>query len=50
MHKDMRLASKMAGCDDFPTLDAVRETLKTAEARGLGDEDFSAIIKLLDQG
>ncbi len=50
MHKDMRLAAKMAGCDDFPTLDAVRETLKTAEARGLGDEDFSAIIKLLDQG
>ncbi len=50
MHKDMRLAAKMAGCDDFPMLDAVRETLKTAEARGLGDEDFSAIIKLLEQG
>ena len=47
MHKDMRLASRTAGCDDFPLLDAVRETLKTAEARGLGDEDFSAVIKIL---
>lgn len=50
MHKDMRLASKMAGCDDFPLLDMIRERLKTAEARGMGDEDFSAVIKLLDQG
>ena len=50
MHKDMRLASKMAGCDDFPMLEMLRETLKTAEARGLGDEDMSAVIKLLDQG
>lgn len=50
MHKDMRLAATMAGCADFPVLDALRETLKTAEARGLGDEDFSAVIKLLDQG
>lgn len=49
LHKDMRLASKTAGCDDFPVLDAVREVLKTAEARGLGDEDFSAIITLLEQ-
>lgn len=50
MHKDMRLASKMAGCADFPALETMREVLKTAEARGLGDEDFSAIIKLLEQG
>ncbi len=50
LHKDLRLASKMAGCDDFPLLETMRETLKTAEARGMGEEDFSAIIKLLEQG
>lgn len=49
MHKDMRLTSRTAGCDDFPVLEAVREALKTAEARGLGDEDFSALIKVLEQ-
>lgn len=48
MHKDMRLASRTAACDDFPVLDAVREALKTAEARGLGEEDFSALIKVLE--
>jgi 3-hydroxyisobutyrate dehydrogenase-like beta-hydroxyacid dehydrogenase len=47
MHKDMRLTSKTAACDDFPILDAVRETLKTAEARGMGDEDISALIKVV---
>jgi hypothetical protein len=26
----------------------VRDALKTAEARGLGDEDFSAVIRLLE--
>jgi 3-hydroxyisobutyrate dehydrogenase-like beta-hydroxyacid dehydrogenase len=50
MHKDMRLMSGVAGCADLPVLDAVREALKTAEARGMGDEDYSAIIKLLEQG
>lgn len=50
LHKDMRLAAGMAGCTDFPMLEMLRETLKTAEARGLGDEDMSAVIKLLDQG
>lgn len=49
MHKDMRLASATAGCADFPLLDAVREQLKTAEARGMGNEDFSALIKVLEQ-
>ncbi len=48
MHKDMRLASRTAACDDFPVLDAVREALKTAEARGMGEEDFSALIKVLE--
>ena len=50
LHKDLRLASRTAACDDFPVLEAVREAFKTAEARGLGDEDISAVIKLLDQG
>lgn len=50
MHKDMRLTSRTAGCDDFSVLDAVRETLKTAEARGMGDEDFSALIKVVAEG
>ncbi len=49
LHKDLRLASRMAACTDFPVLETMRETLKTAEARGLGEEDFSAIVKLLDQ-
>ena len=48
MHKDMRLASGTAACADFPLLEAVRETLKTAEARGMGNEDFSAVIKVLE--
>jgi glyoxylate/succinic semialdehyde reductase len=50
LHKDLRLMSGTAGCADLPVLDAVREALKTAEARGMGDEDYSAIIKLLEQG
>ncbi len=48
MHKDMRLASRMAGCADLPLLDAVRERHKTAEARGLAEEDVIALIKLID--
>ena len=50
LHKDVRLASATAGCTDFPVLEALRETLKTAEARGLGDDDYAAVIKLLTQG
>jgi 3-hydroxyisobutyrate dehydrogenase-like beta-hydroxyacid dehydrogenase len=49
MHKDMRLLSATAGCTNFPVLEALRDSLKTAEARGMGDEDFSALIKLLEQ-
>ncbi len=48
MHKDVRLAARMAGCVELPVLDAVRERLKTAEARGLAEEDFSALIKLIE--
>jgi len=49
MYKDMRLTALTAGGADFPCLAAVREALKTAEARGLGQEDFSAMIKVLEQ-
>jgi 3-hydroxyisobutyrate dehydrogenase-like beta-hydroxyacid dehydrogenase len=44
MHKDMRLAS---GTARLPLLEAVRERLRLAEAQGAGDEDFSALLKLL---
>lgn len=47
LHKDMRLASMAAGCAELPLLDAVREQLKMAEARGFGDEDFIALNKVL---
>ncbi len=47
MAKDMRLAARTAASDNFSLLDAVRETLQTAETRGLGDEDFSALIKVV---
>ncbi|MCX6937099.1 MAG: NAD(P)-binding domain-containing protein [Verrucomicrobia bacterium] len=47
LHKDMRLASGAAGCAELPALDAVRVQLKTAEARGYGDEDFIALAKVL---
>ena len=47
LHKDIRLASAAAGCAELPALDVVREQLKTAEARGFGDEDFIALAKVL---
>ena len=47
LHKDLRLASLAAGCAELPALDAVREQLKMAEARGFGDEDFIALNKVL---
>ena len=47
LHKDLRLASAAAGCAELPALDAVREQLKTAEARGFGEEDFIALAKVL---
>lgn len=49
LHKDLRLAATVAGCADFPVLDAVREAMKTAEARGMGELDFAAVIKLLEE-
>lgn len=46
--KDLRLASRMNVCEDFPVLDTLREQLAKAERQGLADDDFSAMIKLLD--
>lgn len=48
MLKDMRLASRMNGCEDFPVLDTVRDRLAAAERAGWGEEDFAALIKLFD--
>lgn len=47
MHKDMRLASASAGCMDLPALETVRERLKLAQARGMGDDDFCSLLRLL---
>ena len=48
MLKDMRLASGIEGTDGFPVLDAMRERLAAADGAGLGDQDFSVLVKLLD--
>jgi hypothetical protein len=40
MLKDMRLASRINGCEDFPVLDTVRERLAQADRAGFADEDF----------
>jgi len=47
MHKDMRLADRTAGRTAYPLLQTVRECLRTAEAHGQGDEDFSSLLRLL---
>lgn len=48
--KDLRLASKMNGCEDFPILDTLRELFAAADREGLSDEDFSAVVKLMETG
>jgi 3-hydroxyisobutyrate dehydrogenase-like beta-hydroxyacid dehydrogenase len=47
MLKDLRLASGINGCADFPVLDTVRQRLHETAAAGYADEDFSALLKLL---
>ena len=47
MLKDMRLASSVNGCEDFPVLDAVRQRLHEASNAGFAEEDFAAVMKLL---
>ena len=46
MLKDLRLASSIYGCEDFPALDTVRDRLAQAERAGYGDEDYTALLKL----
>ncbi len=46
MHKDMRLADG-AGRGELPLLKTVRACLARAEAQGMGDDDFSALVRLL---
>ncbi|MEO7600316.1 MAG: NAD(P)-dependent oxidoreductase [Opitutus sp.] len=49
LHKDLRLMSGTPGGAELPVLTAVRQAYQTAEARNMGNEDFSAIIKLLER-
>jgi len=49
MLKDMRLASRIQGCEDFPILDTVRDRLAQADRAGFANEDFSSLIKLLSR-
>ena len=46
MHKDMRLAEAALG-SPMPLLETVRGCLARAEAHGMGDDDFSSLIRLL---
>ena len=46
MSKDMRLAAATAAGADYPILQTVRIRLAAAEERGMGDDDFSALIRL----
>jgi len=46
MHKDMRLAAAVCG-DSLPLLETMRQCLARAEALGMGDDDFSSLIRLL---
>lgn len=50
MLKDMRLASRINGCEDFPVLDIVRDRLAQADRAGFAEEDFAALIKLFGDG
>ncbi len=47
MGKDLRLAVATAGENALPQTALVRDRLRHAEERGWGDEDFSALLKLL---
>jgi 3-hydroxyisobutyrate dehydrogenase-like beta-hydroxyacid dehydrogenase len=48
MLKDMRLATAMSGGKGFPVLDTIRDCLSAAERAGLGEEDFSVLLKLME--
>ena len=46
LHKDMRLAQKTAG-RALPQLERIIECLAATEAAGYGDEDFVALVRML---
>jgi len=48
MLKDARLASGLKGGDALPALGAVRDCLARAERAGWANEDYTAILKLLN--
>jgi 3-hydroxyisobutyrate dehydrogenase-like beta-hydroxyacid dehydrogenase len=48
MLKDMRLASRINGCEDFPVLDVLRDRLAHAEKAGYAEEDMAALLKLFE--
>jgi len=48
MHKDMRLAEATGGIR-MPLLETVRAFLARAEVQGMGDDDFSSLIRLLSR-
>jgi 3-hydroxyisobutyrate dehydrogenase-like beta-hydroxyacid dehydrogenase len=47
MLKDMRLAAGISGSEGFSGLATILNRLAEAEASGFGDEDYTAMIKLL---
>jgi 3-hydroxyisobutyrate dehydrogenase-like beta-hydroxyacid dehydrogenase len=47
MHKDISLARSTAN-RPLPALDCLLEALRSAEAKGYGDEDFLALIRNLN--
>jgi 3-hydroxyisobutyrate dehydrogenase-like beta-hydroxyacid dehydrogenase len=48
LRKDVRLALGTAGSGQLPAATLLADLLGQAEAAGLGDEDFSALAKLLE--
>ncbi|WP_404420190.1 NAD(P)-dependent oxidoreductase [Nibricoccus sp. IMCC34717] len=47
MLKDMRLASRSAGCRELPMLDVVRERLHLAAEKGHAEDDYAVLAKLV---
>jgi 3-hydroxyisobutyrate dehydrogenase-like beta-hydroxyacid dehydrogenase len=50
MSKDMRLLAKSAAPERYPALRMLREVLTRGEQAGLGEQDFSVVVKLLQGG
>lgn len=47
--KDLRLATRTIGCEEYPVLDTLRDRLHLADQQGRGDEDFSVLIELFSK-